>query len=98
MRHPIHWIKAKETRPIPCTPGKRVRVCPARGRSHECPPAQDDEDAHRMETEPGDLEPNSSQNSYDACAEAAPIGWWELSMFEVGSEKMKVNDPKNGQC
>ena len=97
MRDPVHRIETQKPRAIPHSPGQRARLCATRGRFHERPAAQDDENAHRMEAEPGDLEPHGSQNSHGGVREVAPVGWRKLAVLEVSPEKMKVNDPENGE-
>jgi hypothetical protein len=51
-----------------------------------------------MEPEPGNLKPRGPQDGRGTGEEVAPVGRRKRPVLEVGSEKMKVNDPENCQA
>src|SRR5207248_10652420 len=98
MRDPIHWIKPQKARPVPTSPFQQPRVCPARCRFHQRPPAENDENPDGMETDSRNFQPHHPENRDRAGGKTAPVVGGKLGVLETGIEKMKVNDPGNGEC
>src|SRR2546430_16283820 len=98
MRDPIHWIKPGKSRDVPFTPCDVTRFGASHRRLHQCPAAQNDERAYRVETEARNLPPGAAQDRHRPGDQIAPVVWRKLVMLEDGAEKMKVNDEQNRQA
>jgi hypothetical protein len=64
---------------------------------HQRPNAEDDENPDSMKSESRNFEPDDPENTNCAGGEPAPVERRESSMLEIGSKKMKVNNPTDRQ-
>ena len=97
MRDPVHRIKTEESREVPGAPLYRPLFGFALGRLRQGPATENDENADGVEAEAGDLEPRQPEKGEHAGGYSTPIGRRQRPVFEVSPEKMKIDDPKNGQ-
>src|SRR5258708_901440 len=97
MRDPIHWIETQKARPVPASPFQQPRFCPARCRFHQRPPAENDENSDGMETDSRNFQPHHLKNRGRAGGKATPVSGSKLGVLETGIEKMKIDDPGNGE-
>src|SRR2546423_7387341 len=98
MRDPIHWIETQKARAVPASPFQQPRFCPILCRCHQCPPAENDENSDGMETDSRNFQPHHPENSGRAGGKITPIVRGKLGVLENSIEKMKIDDPGNGEC
>src|SRR5207248_10295781 len=98
MRDPIHRIEAQKERAVPASPCQGPRCYPARCRFHQRPPAENDENTDRVQTDPRNFQPHHPKNRDRAGGKTTPVIRGELGVLETSVEKMKINDPGNVEC
>src|SRR6266566_3050833 len=98
MCDPIHWIETQKARAVPASPFQGSRFCTARRRFHQRPPAENDENPDRVETDSRNFQPHHPENRDRTGGKTTPVIGWELGVLETSVEKMKINHPGNGEC
>src|SRR6266481_5352068 len=98
MGDPIHWIETQKARAVPASPFQGSRFCTARRRFHQRPPAENDENPDRVETDSRNFQPYHPENRDRAGGKTRPVVLGKVGVLENSVEKMKINDPENGEC
>ncbi len=98
MCDPIHWIETQKARPVPASPFQQPRFCTTRRRFHQRPPAENDENPDSVETDSRNFQPHDPENRDRAGGKTTPVVLGKVGVLENSVEKMKINDPGNGEC